>query len=159
MNPPEKRPSSHEAGDQEVFDAEVVHGPGADNARSRQDDASRQEWQRLRGCARGPNGARGAGMGGGGRGYIHFRQMTFGGMPQDGCLSPAITLGIFLGCCFQLGLLAGIGFAVFYGIGAVLGTMRQVRLAMQGQVPNPWLWRIGNWIISLVLVSWLVRGA
>lgn len=162
MYPPDKKPSGHDS-DQEVFDAEVIHRPGADG--SRQDDASRQQWDRLRGCGQSQGCGQGAGQrfgqqfGMGGGRYIHFRQMSFVSRPQDGCLAPAITLGIFLGCCLQLGLLAGIGFAVFYGIGAVLGTMRQVRLAMQGQVTNPWIWRIGNWIISLMLVSGLVRGA
>lgn len=90
--------------------------------------------------------------------FVHFRQTGFGPANVDGCLAPGITFGLFLGCLFSLGLLAAIGFVVFWCIGAVLGTLLQVRRALNRQPTNPWYWRIANWLVCLLLVSWLAGG-
>lgn len=78
--------------------------------------------------------------------------------PSEGCLAPAITFGLFLGCLVQLGILAAIGFVVFWCIGAVLGAVLQVRRTLNRQPTNPWIWRIANWLVCLMLVSWLADG-
>ncbi|WP_300787392.1 hypothetical protein [uncultured Desulfovibrio sp.] len=91
--------------------------------------------------------------------FIQFRQSAgFGPGPSEGCLAPAITFGLFLGCLVQLGILVAIGFVVFWCIGAVLGAVLQVRRTLNRQPTNPWIWRIANWLVCLMLVSWLADG-
>ncbi len=36
--------------------------------------------------------------------------------------------------------------------------MRDMRLLMQGREPNPWPWRIGNWLVCFLLTAWLAGG-
>lgn len=83
---------------------------------------------------------------------------TFSPMDRSGCLAPAITFALFLICIAQAGILAGIGFAVFYTIGAIMGSLHFTRLLMAGRPVNPWGWRIGNWTISLLITIWLAGG-
>ena len=90
--------------------------------------------------------------------FVQFRQSGFGAAPSEGCLAPAITFGLCLGCLVQLGILAAIGFVVFWCVGAVVGTLLQVRRTLNRQPTNPWLWRIANWLVCLMLVSWLAEG-
>lgn len=90
--------------------------------------------------------------------FVRFRQTGFGPANADGCLAPGITFGLFLGCLFSLGLLAAIGFVVFWCVGAVLGTLLQVRRTLNRQPTNPWYWRIANWLVCLLLVYWLAGG-
>ena len=71
-------------------------------------------------------------------------------------LAPLLTLSLFLACLFQWGFLAALGFAFFYAIASALGVYNNVRTIMQGRMPNPWLWRIGSWVVCMLLVSWLV---
>lgn len=84
----------------------------------------------------------------------------WGGAPLSGtgCLGPAITFALCMVCLGRYGILAAIGFIVFYVIGAVLGTLHTTKLVMQGQPVYPWAWRTGNWIISFLLTVWLAGG-
>ena len=91
-----------------------------------------------------------------GRGF--GRVWTSGGVNGNGCLAPCITFAIFLVCLSQFGLLAGIGFAVFHAIGGIAGSIRSMRLLVEGQETNPWHWRLGNWFISFMLTMWLAGG-
>ncbi|MBD5553449.1 MAG: hypothetical protein HDQ44_03835 [Desulfovibrio sp.] len=80
------------------------------------------------------------------------------GIDRDGCLGPAISLALFLICLAQFGVLAGIGFFVFYALGAILGAIHASHRLMEGKPCNAWAWRIGNWIISFALTVWLAGG-
>ena len=127
----------------------------------------------------GRNGRQGGSEGYGqtdGRG--RFYQRTFGGRNFGGfqsgsplgqiwitgrdssnaCLAPCITFAIFLVCLAQFGFLAGLGFVFFHTIGSIAGTLRQMRLMTAGVMPNPWLWRMGNWILSFLVTVWLAGG-
>lgn len=84
--------------------------------------------------------------------------MTYSPVDGTGCLSGFVTLALFLVCLGQFGLLAAIGFMVFYGIGAIMGTLRNARLLMAGYPPSLWGWRLGNWVISFMLTAWLAGG-
>ncbi|MDD4702214.1 MAG: hypothetical protein PHI96_08340 [Desulfovibrio sp.] len=77
---------------------------------------------------------------------------------SNACLAPCITFAIFLVCLAQLGFLAGLGFVFFHTIGSITGTVRQMRLMTRGVMPNLWLWRMGNWILSFFLTAWLAGG-
>ena len=79
-------------------------------------------------------------------------------MEQNACLAPCITFALFLVCLAQFGLLAGIGFVFFHIVGSVAGSMRDMRLLMRGREPNPWPWRIGNWLACFLLTAWLAGG-
>lgn len=75
-----------------------------------------------------------------------------------GCLSPFITFFLFILLLGQFGLLAAIGFFVFYILGAIIGSLRMTRLLIAGLPLNPWPWRVGNWVISFLLTVWLAGG-
>jgi hypothetical protein len=77
---------------------------------------------------------------------------------SNACLAPCITFAIFLVCLAQFGFLAGLGFVFFHTIGSLAGTLRQMRLMTAGVMPNPWLWRMGNWILSFLVTLWLAGG-
>lgn len=77
---------------------------------------------------------------------------------SNACLAPCVTFAIFLVCLAQLGFLAGLGFVFFHTIGSIVGTLRQMRLMTTGVMPNPWFWRMGNWILSFLLTAWLAGG-
>lgn len=100
----------------------------------------------------------------GGRDYQRARTRVYGQnwtyMPMDmsGCVSPFVTLFIFLTVLGQYGLLAAIGFFVFYVCGSVIGTFYLTRKLMAGLIANPWPWRIGNWLVSFLLAAWLAGG-
>lgn len=89
-----------------------------------------------------------------------FRRTVFAYSPVDssGCLPGCITFALFLVCLGQFGILAGIGFMFFYGAGAILGALRAARAVMAGYPPNPWGWRLGNWLVSFLLTAWLAGG-
>ena len=94
-----------------------------------------------------------------GTGGLRFGHIwTSGRMEQNACLAPCITFALFLVCLAQFGLLAGIGFVFFHIVGSVAGSMRDMRLLMQGREPNPWPWRIGNWLVCFLLTAWLAGG-
>lgn len=137
MYPPDESPRKNGTTNKpQVHDAEVLHG------HSRRDEY---------------------GAGSGARSgysvhFVQFQQSGFGTATSEGCLAPVITFGFFLGCLVQLGILAAIGFVVFWCIGAVIGTLLQVRRTLNRQPTNPWIWRIANWLVCLMLVSWLAEG-
>ncbi len=67
-----------------------------------------------------------------------------------------ITLFLFFYCLMQWGFLAALGFAFFYVTGSAVGLYWMLRSLLAGRVPNPWLWRTGTWLASMLLVSRLV---
>lgn len=77
---------------------------------------------------------------------------------QNACLAPCVSFALFLVCLAQFGVLAGIGFVFFHIAGSVIGSLREMRELMQGRKTNPWAWRIGNWLVSFLLVAWLAGG-
>lgn len=83
---------------------------------------------------------------------------TFSSLQPGGCLAPAITFALFMICLGQYGVLAAIGFFVFHTIGAVIGTLRASRLLASGILCNAWAWRVGNWVVSLLITIWLAGG-
>lgn len=89
------------------------------------------------------------GMGGMGAGSL---------VARDGCLPGMITLLLTAVCAVQFGVLSAIGFLVFYAITSGVGFFLRVRALMQGTNINPWLFRVGAWLASSVLVVWLSDG-
>ena len=137
-----------------VLDAEVLE-PGQEHDRRNGHAGAFDDQDRHSG--RGFGGAefrRGFGTGGLRFGHI----WTSGRMEQNACLAPCITFALFLVCLAQFGLLAGIGFVFFHIVGSVAGSMRDMRQLMQGREPNPWPWRIGNWLVCFLLTAWLAGG-
>ena len=87
--------------------------------------------------------------------YFHMAQLN---SPGHQGLMPAstVTLVLFIACMLKWGFLAGLGFLFFYAIFAALGVAWNLRQVMQGKIPNPWIWRVGNWCVSMAVVSCLV---
>ncbi len=128
-----------------VLDAEVLE-PGQGHIRH-----SHHSMFGEQGC-----GFSGAQFGDFGPAGLHFGQIwTSGRADQNACLAPCISFALFLACLAQFGMLAGIGFAFFHIAGSMAGTLRDTRMLMQGRQPNPWLWRMGNWLVSFLLTAWL----
>lgn len=94
-----------------------------------------------------------------GRGSPRFEPVfAYSSFDSRGCAAPTITLILFFILLGQYGLLAALGFGVFYTCGAILGTLRMTRSLVLGQPLNPWLWRTGNWLVSFFLTVWLAGG-
>ncbi|WP_241159600.1 hypothetical protein [Desulfovibrio sp. ZJ200] len=94
-----------------------------------------------------------------GDGSMRFGHIwSTGRAEQNACLAPCISFVLFLVCLVQFGVLAGIGFVFFHLLGSVAGSLREMRQLMLGRKPNPWVWRIGNWFVSFLLVAWLSGG-
>lgn len=165
--PTERQPDNTNAGDEQrrVIDAEIIF-----------DSSHEQEKTHHQGQTFGPHGDQGNQDGysqNGEQGRFYRRTFTgnsFGGFQagsplgqiwmtgqgnSNACLAPCITFAIFLVCLAQFGFLAGLGFVFFHTIGSVAGTLRQMRLMTTGVMPNPWLWRMGNWVLSFLLTAWL----
>ena len=132
-------------------DAEVMHDDGA---RSKAGADASSSWRAFSSEDRGTTGAYATD---GGR--VTFFTMSRLGAPGHQGLPQAstVTLILFFVCLFQWGFLAALGFAFFCTIGAALGIVYNMRRVMQGVLPNPWVWRIGNWCVSLLLVAWLAQ--
>lgn len=94
------------------------------------------------------------GSGGGGFGRV----WTASGANGAGCLSPCITFALFFVCLSQFGVLAALGFAIFHLVGSIAGSIRSMRLLVEGRRTNPWTWRLGNWFVSFMLTVWLAGG-
>lgn len=77
---------------------------------------------------------------------------------STGCLSPCVTLIIFLVIVSQYGLLAGICFIFFYICGSIAGSIYMARCLMRGIIINPWVPRGINWILSYLITAWLALG-
>lgn len=137
-----------------VLDAEVLE-PGQEHERRNSRTGAFGDQDRHSGRGFGGAEFRG-GFGPGGLRFGHI--WTSGRMEQNACLAPCITFALFLVCLAQFGLLAGIGFVFFHIVGSVAGSMRDMRLLMQGREPNPWPWRIGNWLVCFLLTAWLAGG-
>lgn len=86
------------------------------------------------------------------------RVWTATGASGTSCLAPCITFALFFVCLSQFGLLAGLGFAVFHLVGSIAGSIRSMRLLVEGREVNPWSWRLGNWFVSFMLTVWLAGG-
>ncbi|MDE5831486.1 MAG: hypothetical protein K2H64_00600 [Desulfovibrio sp.] len=83
---------------------------------------------------------------------------AYSSFDSRGCLSPTVTLVLFFILLIQFGLLAAIGFGVFYTCGAILGSLRMTRAMIMGRPVNPMLWRTANWCLSFLLTVWLAGG-
>ena len=88
-------------------------------------------------------------------GFNFGRVWRGGAQDQTGCLVPSVTFALFMVCLAQFGFFAGIGFVFFHTIGAVAGVVRDLRQFSAGRVPNPWVWRAGNWAVSFFLTAWI----
>ncbi|MSS26681.1 hypothetical protein FYJ44_01160 [Desulfovibrio sp. PG-178-WT-4] len=149
-----ERISGHSANQDQrrVLDAEVLE-PGQEHSRNDHDAMFGGQGQEQ---GRGFSGAQFGGFGSGG---LHFgRIWTSGRADQNACLAPCISFALFMVCLAQFGLLAGIGFVFFHIVGSVAGGLRDMRQLMQGRQPNPWPWRMGNWLVSFLLTAWLAGG-
>lgn len=153
-------PENQAAGDRRVLDAEVLEpedSPGRAGGTGRPGSG----WRGNGDGAGRPGGGRFCRMGGtfsdrAGAGFGRVWMAT--GADGNACLVPCITFALFLVCLSQFGLLAGIGFAVFHLAGGVAGSIRSMRLLMEGRQANPWAWRLGNWFVSFMLTVWLAGG-
>ena len=170
-NTPALPESTADKGTTRVVDAEIVHGNEDDRRQQRAGSAwngdsqidasdlfggnahnSQDGQQRFQGrfFYRGSFGQSGN-LGG----FNFGRVWTGGAQDQFGCLPPCVTFALFLVCLAQFGFFAGIGFVFFHTVGAILGVVRDLRLFSTGRVPNPWLWRAGNWAVSFFLTAWI----
>ncbi|MEG6502461.1 MULTISPECIES: hypothetical protein [unclassified Desulfovibrio] len=154
--------NGHSGDDQRrVLEAEVILDDGQEQ-QNRQDQTYGQEHGRGNSGSRGffysrTFGGRGAGgfqAGGSPLGHIWISQRN----DANACLAPCVTFAIFLVCLAQFGFLAGLGFVFFHTLGSIAGTLRQMRGMTAGRVPNPWLWRFGNWLFSFLVTVWLAGG-
>ena len=102
----------------------------------------------------GGRGAGGFAAGGSPLGHIWVSQRN----DANACLAPCVTFAIFLVCLAQFGFLAGLGFVFFHTLGSILGTLRQMRSMAAGKIPNPWAWRLGNWLLSFLVTAWFAGG-
>ena len=165
---PEKAADNNNA---RVVDAEIVHGNEDAGSQRRSDNTwngnspldasdllggnahnSQNGQQRFQGrfFYRGSFGQSGN-LGG----FNLGRVWTGGAQDQFGCLPPCVTFALFLVCLAQFGFFAGLGFVFFHTIGAFVGVVRDLRLFSTGRVPNPWVWRAGNWAVSFFLTAWI----
>ncbi len=86
-----------------------------------------------------------------------FKMWTFqqyGGLnsrSNGSCLPSFITLGIALSLGVQFGILASIGFLVFYAIASAISFAISVRRMAQGQSPLLWFGRVAVWLICIFL--------
>ena len=80
---------------------------------------------------------------------------NFAPMDNTGCAAAMVTLFLFVFCLSQFGALAAIGFLVFHTAGSVMGSIHFARRLLRGLPLNVWTWRVGNWIISFLLVAFL----
>ncbi len=134
----DKRRDNASSGSRDVLEPEIIQ-PDEYNSRGWRTDSSYSAHSRTGAFA--DNG--------------FGRIWTVTSQNQNACLSPCITLGIFCVCLFQLGFLAAIGFMFFYTIGAIIGSLRSMRQMIDARPVNPWPWRVGNWLVSFLLTSWL----
>lgn len=93
-----------------------------------------------------------------GNGAIFIRSTGLVG--TGGCAAGIITLGIALICLSQYGLLAAIGFYVFYLLGGLIGFFFLVSKTLKLGLLAPrsaslWVWRICDWLISYFLAAYL----
>lgn len=93
------------------------------------------------------------------RGSFHSYSFTrFSPVDTGGCIAPCVTLGLFLVCLVQYGLLPAIGFFFFHLIGSIIGTLRAAHNLALGLPTNVWGWRGANWVISFLFTIWLSVG-
>lgn len=90
-----------------------------------------------------------------GTGPVYGTAWNFAQVDNTGCLCALFTCFLFLFCLGQYGALAAIAFLVFHTIGSIMGSVHFARRLMRGLPANIWTWRIGNWLISFVLVAFL----
>ena len=168
------RPANGGDGGPQVFDAEVLgpeDGDGAFGRGSMGDSGGAQRGAAGNGAS-GPGawGGQGGSVGSGGARFYRMRgtfdngRAGFGrvwtatGVSGTSCLTPCITFALFFVCLSQFGLLAGLGFAIFHLVGSIVGSIRSMRLLVEGREANPWSWRLGNWFVSFMLTVWLAGG-
>ncbi len=71
------------------------------------------------------------------------------------CQMGIITLALAFAMGLQFGLLACIGFLVFYGIARVITFLINIQLVMTGRPINPLLLQIISWFCCWSLTAWL----
>ena len=99
-------------------------------------------------------------------GNFRFTTWTFGqqgnvfaGAAQSAsCLPGIITLSIAIFLGINFGLLASLGFFVFYAIGSALSFIITLQRAMRAQQTNTWINRALVWIISTAITIGLAGG-
>ena len=103
-------------------------------------------------------GGNGGGNGGGQFGQFRYYSwgQSGGSAFNAGCLPFFITCGLFLGCAFNMGLLAAIGFGFFYLLGSMFAATASARRLMSGQPLTPttqWINRILVWGVALLITT------
>ncbi len=86
-----------------------------------------------------------------GSGFKMWTFQQYGGLSSRGngsCLPGFITLGIALSLGFQFGLLATIGFLVFYAIGSAISFVVTMRRVVEGKLISLWFTRVVVWLVS-----------
>ena len=94
-----------------------------------------------------------------------FTSLNFGSpATADGCLPGYITLFLAGVCLVQFGLLAAIGFVVFYGIGSVIVAVARMQGMVDGRLSplldparpvGRWAPRSAVWALCFLLTAWL----
>jgi len=74
---------------------------------------------------------------------------------ENGCFSVLLTLVLAISCVIQFGILAGIGFLVFSGIGSIFTFFLRVKSIMANRMFNPWFARVISWACAYMLIIWL----
>ncbi len=72
---------------------------------------------------------------------------------NDSCLPGLITLGIALSLGVQFGLLASIGFFVFYAVGSAISFFVNMRRMVEGRPMSPWIGRIIVWLVCIFITA------
>ncbi len=75
----------------------------------------------------------------------------FGTTSNASCLPSLITFAIFLSIGIQYGLLASIGFLVFYALGSGINFFASMRRMVEGKAVSPWIGRVVVWIVSVFI--------
>lgn len=99
---------------------------------------------------------------------MHFANFTIGGLSgiggHDGCLPGYITLFLVGVCLLRFGLLAAIGFVVFYGIGCAAVAVARMQSLMKGRLSpfidpttplGRWTPRCLVWTLCFCMTVWL----
>lgn len=94
-----------------------------------------------------------------------FSTLNFGApATADGCLPGYVTLFLVGACLVQFGLLAAIGFTVFYAIGSAVVAVVRMQGVVDGRLSplldptkavGRWVPRCAVWVVCFWLTAWL----